>query len=71
MMEASVDPYDLGLHDLLYYLERLVELVDSLKKQVQQENPNAQQNQEVKILQHIRDQSNAGQKKASAVSNLL
>ncbi len=71
MMEAKVEPSDLGLHDLLYYLERLVELVDSLKKQVQQENPNAQQNQEVKILQHIRDQSNAGQQKASAVHKLL
>jgi hypothetical protein len=31
MMEANVDPYDLGLHDLLDYLERL-EIVDSLKK---------------------------------------
>jgi hypothetical protein len=47
MMEANVDPYDLGLHDLvLNYLERL-ELVDSLQKHGQRENPNAQQHQEV------------------------
>jgi hypothetical protein len=30
MIEANVAPYDLGLHDLLDYLERLG-LVDSLK----------------------------------------
>jgi hypothetical protein len=38
MMEANVDPYGLGLHDLLDYLERL-ELVNSLKnKQIQMFN---------------------------------
>ena len=37
MMEANVDPYDLDLHDLLDYLERL-ELVNSLLQKSKQEN---------------------------------
>jgi hypothetical protein len=45
MMEANVDPYDLDLHDLLDYLERL-ELADSLTKKVQQSSLNAQKRQE-------------------------
>jgi hypothetical protein len=47
MMEANVDPYNLGLHNLSDCLKRL-ELVDGIQKQAQGENPNVQQHKEVK-----------------------
>ena len=49
MMEANVDPYDLDLHDLLDYLERL-ELVNSLLQKSKQENQ--QENQRERQQEH-------------------
>jgi hypothetical protein len=45
MMEANVDPYDLNLHGILDYLERLG-LANSLLKKWQQDNSMAQKLQE-------------------------
>ena len=47
--KANVDPYDLDLHDLLDYLERL-ELVDSLLQKSKQENQ--QENQRERQQEH-------------------
>jgi hypothetical protein len=48
MMEANVGPYDLDLHNLLDYLERL-ELIDSLTKKAQQSSQSAQKRQETSM----------------------
>ncbi len=70
MMEANVDPYDLDLHDLLDYLERL-ELVDSLLQKSNQTNQQERQQQHPATNNYKPDESTNPRNHAPDVQSVL